>query len=157
MRKEAISAARRQAMQHQPFQVVVLGRDGEIRTEHTYGNDPRDLQAGRAREPLRHPLTGLLERVNSGSQVRTGDGGAGRGQAQVKARTRPSPEDAAAGPTYGGSCEHRGPHRTPLGNPHPVRPPRILAGPGGHLPDRGHRTRCGGAVGAGCLHPALRR
>ncbi|MGW4689805.1 DUF2188 domain-containing protein [Streptomyces sp. NPDC004244] len=42
-RREAISAARRQAMQHQPFRVVILGRDGEVRTEHAYGNDPRDV------------------------------------------------------------------------------------------------------------------
>ena len=39
--KEAISAARTQARKHEPAQVIVHGRDGRIRTEYTYGNDPR--------------------------------------------------------------------------------------------------------------------
>ncbi|WP_284581605.1 DUF2188 domain-containing protein [Streptomyces sp. 2P-4] len=39
--KEAIDAARRQAEDHKPAQVVVHGRDGRIRTEYTYGDDPR--------------------------------------------------------------------------------------------------------------------
>ncbi|WP_125623070.1 DUF2188 domain-containing protein [Streptomyces sp. WAC 00631] len=39
--RQAIDAAREKAKQHQPAQVVVHGRDGRIRTEYTYGNDPR--------------------------------------------------------------------------------------------------------------------
>ncbi|WP_316959707.1 DUF2188 domain-containing protein [Streptomyces sp. TRM68367] len=39
--EEAISAARSQAKGHEPAQVIVHGRDGRIRTEYTYGNDPR--------------------------------------------------------------------------------------------------------------------
>ncbi|WP_431969168.1 DUF2188 domain-containing protein [Actinacidiphila sp. bgisy160] len=41
--RQAIDAAREQAKQHQPAQVVVHGRprNGGIRTEYTYGNDPR--------------------------------------------------------------------------------------------------------------------
>ncbi|MFV0138121.1 DUF2188 domain-containing protein [Streptomyces sp. HMX87] len=39
--KEAISAAREKAKEREPAQVVVHGRDGRIRTEYTYGNDPR--------------------------------------------------------------------------------------------------------------------
>lgn len=41
--KEAIQSARRQAEEHQPAQVVVHGRDGRVRTEYTYGNDPRNI------------------------------------------------------------------------------------------------------------------
>ncbi|MGW7356252.1 ATP-dependent DNA ligase [Streptomyces sp. NPDC054802] len=41
--KQAIDAARHQAEDHKPAQVVVHGRDGRIRTEYTYGNDPRDI------------------------------------------------------------------------------------------------------------------
>ncbi|MGW0777744.1 DUF2188 domain-containing protein [Streptomyces sp. NPDC002835] len=41
--KEAIHSARRQAKEHKPAQVVVHGRDGRIRTEYTYGDDPRDI------------------------------------------------------------------------------------------------------------------
>lgn len=41
--QEAIVAARQQAKQHKPAQVVVHGRDGRIRTEYTYGDDPRDI------------------------------------------------------------------------------------------------------------------
>lgn len=39
--REAIAAAREKAREHQPAQVVVHGRDGRIRTEYTYGSDPR--------------------------------------------------------------------------------------------------------------------
>ncbi|MEW2633001.1 DUF2188 domain-containing protein [Streptomyces sp. NPDC048389] len=41
--KKAIDSARRQAKEHKPAQVVVHGRDGRIRTEFTYGDDPRDI------------------------------------------------------------------------------------------------------------------
>ncbi|MFI2371176.1 DUF2188 domain-containing protein [Streptomyces sp. NPDC018833] len=40
-RKEAISAARAQAKEHEPAQVIVYGRDGRVRAEYTYGDDPR--------------------------------------------------------------------------------------------------------------------
>lgn len=39
--REAIDAAREKAKEHQPAQVIVHGRDGRIRTEYTYGSDPR--------------------------------------------------------------------------------------------------------------------
>ncbi|MEU1889567.1 DUF2188 domain-containing protein [Streptomyces pristinaespiralis] len=41
--KQAIDAARRQAEDHKPAQVVVHGRNGSIRTEYTYGGDPRGI------------------------------------------------------------------------------------------------------------------
>ncbi|GHH57403.1 DUF2188 domain-containing protein [Streptomyces candidus] len=41
--REAIMAARQQAKQHKPAQVVVHGTDGRIRTEYTYGDDPRNI------------------------------------------------------------------------------------------------------------------
>ncbi|MGW0779068.1 DUF2188 domain-containing protein [Streptomyces sp. NPDC002835] len=41
--RDAINSARQQAKQHKPAQVVVHGRDGRIRTEYTYGDDPRDI------------------------------------------------------------------------------------------------------------------
>ncbi|MEZ3183145.1 DUF2188 domain-containing protein [Streptomyces pimonensis] len=41
--QEAIIAARQQAKQHKPAQVVVHGTDGRIRTEYTYGDDPRNI------------------------------------------------------------------------------------------------------------------
>ncbi|MFC8583037.1 DUF2188 domain-containing protein [Streptomyces sp. NPDC057217] len=40
--KQAIDAARRQAVEHKPAQVV-HGTDGRIRTEYTYGSDPWDI------------------------------------------------------------------------------------------------------------------
>lgn len=39
--RQAIDAAREKAKEHQPAQVIIHGRDGRIRTEYTYGNDPR--------------------------------------------------------------------------------------------------------------------
>jgi hypothetical protein len=39
--RQAISAARTEAKARQPSQVIVHGRDGRIRTEYTYGDDPR--------------------------------------------------------------------------------------------------------------------
>ncbi|MFF8842060.1 DUF2188 domain-containing protein [Streptomyces sp. NPDC015127] len=38
--RQAVDAARRQALQHQPAQVVVHGRDGRVRTEYTFGDGP---------------------------------------------------------------------------------------------------------------------
>jgi hypothetical protein len=39
--KQAIDAARDQAKQQQPSQIIVHGTDGRIRDEYTYGSDPR--------------------------------------------------------------------------------------------------------------------
>ncbi|MFJ6797347.1 DUF2188 domain-containing protein [Streptomyces sp. NPDC091268] len=36
-----MDAARRQAEEHQPAQVVVHGRDGRVRTEYTYRKNDR--------------------------------------------------------------------------------------------------------------------
>jgi hypothetical protein len=41
--REAIGSARQQTKEHEPSQVVVHGRDGRIRTEYTYGSDPRNI------------------------------------------------------------------------------------------------------------------
>ncbi|MGW5425113.1 DUF2188 domain-containing protein [Streptomyces sp. NPDC003943] len=46
--KDAITADRRQAMEHQPSQVVVHGRDGKIRMDHTYQDAPTASPADRA-------------------------------------------------------------------------------------------------------------
>jgi hypothetical protein len=39
-KQEAVDEARRIAKQEQPSQVKIHRGDGEIQTEHTYGNDP---------------------------------------------------------------------------------------------------------------------
>lgn len=38
--EEAIQRARQLALDNQPSQVIVQGRDGKFRTEWTYGDDP---------------------------------------------------------------------------------------------------------------------
>jgi hypothetical protein len=37
---EAVSRAREIAKKREPAQIVVRGKDGEIKTEYTYGGDP---------------------------------------------------------------------------------------------------------------------
>jgi hypothetical protein len=62
-RQEAILAARQQAKQHEPSQVVVHGRDGRIRTEYAYGDDPGTSPAGTRQVDamvLRPPLEPML-------------------------------------------------------------------------------------------------
>ncbi|WP_165984286.1 DUF2188 domain-containing protein [Streptomyces sp. YIM 98790] len=39
--RQAISAARARAREHERSQVIVHGRDGRVRTEYTHGSDPR--------------------------------------------------------------------------------------------------------------------
>jgi len=39
----AINHARDLAKANQPSQIVIHTRDGRIETEHTYGDDPRDI------------------------------------------------------------------------------------------------------------------
>lgn len=40
LKDDAIQRARELALNNQPSQVIVQGRDGKIQTEWTYGNDP---------------------------------------------------------------------------------------------------------------------
>lgn len=39
----AINHAREMAKANQPSQIIIHTRDGRIETEHTYGDDPRDI------------------------------------------------------------------------------------------------------------------
>ena len=40
----AVNHARELAKANQPSQVIIHTRDGRIETEHTYGDDPRDVK-----------------------------------------------------------------------------------------------------------------
>lgn len=109
-RQEAILAARQQAKQHEPSQVVVHGRDGRIRTEYAYGDDPgtspagtRQVDAMVLRPPLEPMLAQTREAVPAPGVLPAGR--RSRRRSTVLQRPRTCPREAVRWPSR---CDRTG-------------------------------------------------